>query len=368
VARNFLTRILIRIKADRPIWIGRPACYGLCVSLATILVWWISQLSPEIVEQWYSRGLYPVLVTPLASATEQLDAPLSEGMWLLLVLLVLLNLIRFWIWPDKYDLSGWRLMFKAMLSTLAIVSSVFALMLVLWGFNYFRQPVDRLFQNPEPLSQQQWQRAISWAVENTNETRSLIRETVVCQPQQTADLEHVEEQIKPVLAEWLQRFQLPVIVTGKSQYLVQSTLAKELGVAGFYNPLLAQPNVGQFMHPLLLPFTVVHERAHLNGFAHEDSANLIAYLSLWRAEDPLLRYSAWLQLWRTLGSPEQLDSRVHRDLDCIRRFNAQWRSHPMKDSMWQGYDRWLKSVGNEFGVGSYDRGASLALQQFFYGD
>lgn len=368
MAKNLLARLLIRIKADRPIWIGRPGWYGLCVSSITISLWWLSQFVPAWVENFYSRGLYLLFTHTLAALTETINSPLTEPLFALLVVVIFLNLIRFWVWPDRYELVGWRLVAKALVSTLSLIGVVIALGLVLWGFNYYRFGVDDLIRREPLLSQSQWRQTLNWAVENTNETRSLISSTVACNVSESPDLQDLEKQVQVPLIAWFERFDLPMIELGRSQYFVQSDLAKELNIEGLYNPFLAQPSVGRFSHPLILPYVVTTLRIKLNGFAYEQDARLIAYLSLWRADQVELRYAAWLYFWDTIGRTNGLDSRVNRDLDCIQRFDAQWHPQRLTVQKIMDYPVWQKVMTGELPANDKQYSSAMALQYFFYNE
>ena len=374
-------RLLMRVKVDIPIWFSPASFFGWVLGLLALGSWWLASMSPYWTDEIYSQKIFFWLSGALSWLPGQVPFSISDLLLALLILALVLNPIRFFIWSDPYGLTGWRLLIKALISELAICWVVFALLIFLWGLNYQRQSTEQLFKVRAPLSEQERQQALDWAVENTNELRLILAEDngdwLHCGvgPQwrsehspywvSAAAVAQWERQVMGIEQAWLGRWQLPVQTTVATRSLLASQLFKELGLAGVYNPLLAQPNVNRFLHPLVMPFTIAHERAHFNGFADEDSANLVSYLMFWQADDPYLQYSAWVHFWLSVGRHPTLDKEVARDLDCVHRYNQQWRSHPAKEKMWQSYDKILKAAGSEQGVKSYRQGEELALRAFY---
>jgi hypothetical protein len=134
-------------------------------------------------------------------------------------------------------------------------------------------------------------------------------------------------------------------------------------VAGFYGPFTGEPNVVQPTPPGDLPFTIAHERAHLSGFASEDAASFVAFLTCWRSQRPEVRYSAWLALWLYVdGQPMNRSDGVKRDLAAIGAFRL---AHPPGREIgliWSVYGRFLRAHGVAGGTASYGRAADLALR------
>lgn len=144
------------------------------------------------------------------------------------------------------------------------------------------------------------------------------------------------------------------------------------GISGMYMPLLAEANVNIDQPDHSIPFSALHEIAHVKGIAREDEANFLAFLMAENHPDPAFRYSALLTTW--IYASNQLQCREN-DRECLRMdpspamqrdLNAQalyWDRHrgritevstTINDSM-------LKAHKQEDGVRSYGRMVDLVL-------
>jgi len=111
----------------------------------------------------------------------------------------------------------------------------------------------------------------------------------------------------------------------------------------------------------VLAAIVAHERAHLAGMAWEEAASFLGLLTLWRSDDPRLRYSAWLSLWLELSpTTEGRSSAVQRDLRAIAAFSRAHRGWEAP-AVRRTYSAYLEAHGVTGGTASYSRVADLAL-------
>jgi hypothetical protein len=78
---------------------------------------------------------------------------------------------------------------------------------------------------------------------------------------------------------------------GKPKGLLLSAPMSYLGLAGVYFPFTGEANVNMAVPDAMLPSTMSHEMAHQRGFAREDEANYIAYLTCSLNPDPDFQYS-----------------------------------------------------------------------------
>jgi hypothetical protein len=121
--------------------------------------------------------------------------------------------------------------------------------------------------------------------------------------------------------------------------------------------------------PVERPFVIAHEWAHLAGFADEDEANYIAWLTCLQG-DELMQYSGWLAIYGHVvnGLPradgraiaETLADGPRRDFtDIVKRLQ---RSQPVVRTVArESYDAYLRANRVEGGIESYDRVVRLIL-------
>jgi hypothetical protein len=178
----------------------------------------------------------------------------------------------------------------------------------------------------------------------------------------TQDLAALDRELAVLQAGVLDDAKLPRVAGGRTKRFVASPLMLRWGVSGVYGPFTGEPNVALPAAPGTLPFTVAHERAHLQGFAWEEDASFVALLTLWRSERPELRYAGWLALWIELQRPsKELSPGVQRDLAAIAHF---YRAHRGREApaVNRAYSAYLEAHGVKGGVASYARVADLALR------
>ncbi|GGG66770.1 hypothetical protein GCM10007332_31960 [Epilithonimonas arachidiradicis] len=72
------------------------------------------------------------------------------------------------------------------------------------------------------------------------------------------------------------------------------------GILGYYNPFTAEAQYNPNIPSTQLPFTLAHEMAHQLGYAREQEASFIAYLSAKNSNNKELRYSCQLYVLKSL--------------------------------------------------------------------
>lgn len=148
-------------------------------------------------------------------------------------------------------------------------------------------------------------------------------------------------------------------------------LLMSFGTRGVFSPFTFEAHVDPVLPPLDMPFTAVHELAHVAGFAREDEANFVGWLACARSEDPLFRYSGHVAALRhgqrALGwhdslafyeqlSGEEATGRTERDAFWRKRLSP--TLHRARHISW---DAALKAQGIGQGADSYDEMIELIL-------
>jgi len=168
---------------------------------------------------------------------------------------------------------------------------------------------------------------------------------------------------------------LPPVKAAEGRYFIFSDLMRSIGIAGLYNPLIAQPGISKSLPENVKSQTLAHEYAHLNGFADEAAADLVAYASLWFSPSKQLRYDAWLSLLWQLGEHNhpELNEQVKYDLNCIatnvRNFKKRHEKTVMttvvKPAVRAANNQYLKQSGHKEGIKRYAYGEELALRYLY---
>lgn len=78
--------------------------------------------------------------------------------------------------------------------------------------------------------------------------------------------------------------------------LLCSDILERMGIGGFNFPFTAEPVRNKYIRPDYLPVLTAHELAHHKGFFKENEGNLASQLALAQSSEPLLRFSAYMDM------------------------------------------------------------------------
>lgn len=338
-------------------WLG--ATLGIWLAVVVTLLWWVAPSYPEIVNRFYSNGLYHFISGVGAffarlwpfSTIELTIVVLVVGLplWLLAVALRKATLRRL---GALWAVGRWLL---SLVNTAAWLWVLFA---VFWGFNHWRTPLPAQLG----LVSQQWTPEIrSQALQAAALTTNQLSQQVETACALSSDVSHDNR----LMNRWHQAQGMSERSFNKAVPLALSTLATRLQTGGVYNALTFQPTYSQAQHPILAMVTAQHELAHFAGWAGEADASLAAYAALWSSTEPLDAYGAWLTFWYATGEREGLNSQVLADLACIDQYQSVFTPLTISQQLWNSYDGYLKASGGE-GIRDYQAGERWALSYFWY--
>ncbi len=153
-------------------------------------------------------------------------------------------------------------------------------------------------------------------------------------------------------------------------------LGNYTGFTGYYNPFSGEAQVNTTVPDFLQPYISCHEVAHQLGYAKEREANFVGYLASIASPEPLLQYSAYLDLF--LHANRQLyvlDSvaakQIRKELNVpIQAYIKEWitfsRKHQNKIAPlinWM-YGKYLQGNQQPQGILSYDEVTALLIAYY----
>ncbi len=331
----------------------RSALLLAAVALAAAFV----PMPPEIVEQWYSRGIYPVLQRALTPASSLVQVALLDlsvagalGTWLVFV-------VRRW----RRGGAGAGL--KAAAGSLLVAAPILYLgFFLLWGLNYQRQTLEsKLAYDSSRVTPEAIYEFANAAVDRLNVLRT--RDDFIPVADRAA--------LEAAFARVQQRLGVARgAVPASPKRSIFSWYLRTAGIDGMMNPFFLEIILNPEILPVEQPFSLAHEWAHLAGYANESEANFVAWLTCLEG-DRAAQYSGWLEAFRyaigALGSTgnyrrrpllDRLAPEVVSDLNAIN--TRLGRADPAVSSFARTmYDSYLRSQGVEEGIASY--GAMLRL-------
>lgn len=157
-------------------------------------------------------------------------------------------------------------------------------------------------------------------------------------------------------------------------------LGDYLGFLGYYNPFTGESQVNVTIPSFLLPYTTCHEIAHQLGYATEDAANFVGYLTALSTPDPAFHYSAYFDLFNYANTElfyrdsaaaranfYKLNSLVRKDERTYRDFFRSYQN-PAEPFITDLYSRYLKENNQPEGIETYSRVTAwlIAFQKKFH--
>ena len=156
-------------------------------------------------------------------------------------------------------------------------------------------------------------------------------------------------------------------IKAPAKRIILSPLMTYTHISGIYMPLTGEANVNTNYPDYVVCYTTAHEKAHQRGISGEDEANFIAYLACAASGDDYLVYCAQMSMYDYFlsavydtdalmyssllsDSPEN----VLREMDSYYRFFEKYRNSAASDVAYEVNDAYLKTLGKDEGVKSYD--------------
>ncbi len=338
---------------------------ALALPLQIILVKWIGRY-PNLVEQYYSEGLYPSLSRLLRILFGWIPFSVGDIFYLVLFLLIVRYLYLNWKSIKKRPLF----LLKDFTVLLSITYFAFHL---LWGMNYYRQPITWKLGIEKEYSKEQL----------VNFTQYLIAQSNHYQEQITGDT------IKPVQIPYTRKeiFQKTEAGYGdlKTTYpsfeyrkrSLKSSLfsvpLSYMGYGGYLNPFSNEAQVNGITPIYRMPTVSGHEVGHQLGYSAEDATNFIGFLVTVKNQDPYFKYAAYSHaLGYCLSDLSRKDENLFKGLlndlnpgvkKNFREVAAFWKRYenPLEPVFKSIFNTFLKVNNQEEGIQSYNSVVGLLI-------
>jgi len=342
------------------------------IYLALALLLLVFGYFPAMVEQYYSAGLYPALLSLRLWITAWVPFSIGDLLYIIVCIYLIYKLIRSLVNIKKEGINR-RKIWRAS----AIILLVWISFKLLWGLNYDRLGAGHLLDiEQKAYSGAAVDSLVNELIDSLNSTRKQINDAKiqvdtlpVGNPAPYFSLAQEAYQSAKSSYTFLPK-QAP-----RLKATLFNPLADYVGFTGYFNPFTAEGQVRTDMPGLELPFVACHETAHMLGFASESEANLIGYLVATKSANPYVRYSAYNEIFtyaqreqfvllaqqkdsvRFMGAVAQnrarLDTLVKQDRKAVLNFFNRHRSSvaPIMSGV---YEQYLFLNKQNAGLKSYD--------------
>lgn len=342
-----------------------------------IVISFFASKSPKTIENLYSNSVYRLVAQVLSRITGVFPFSVGEFLCYFIILFFILLLFKTIIRIVRERKGKIYIILDFILNTLVFVSIAYFAFIMIWGLNYHRLPFSDISGlDTKPASVDELVILCEDLIDSGNELRSKIQEDSSGIMQLSYN--HKAALTKASLGyEKISNF-YPELSGhyGHPKGVALSRGMSMSGISGIYFPFTAEANVNIDIPDSMIPCTASHEMAHQRGFAREDEANFIAYLTCSIHPDVQFQYSGTLlALIHSMNALYKYDKEKHlelykkygkgiiRDLKFLNEF---WQSYegPVEKASSKLNNAYLKSNYQNDGIHSYGRMVDLLIAEY----
>ena len=324
-------------------------------------------VEPRVVERWFSRTWYPPLqrvLTPLANAVgwSLFDVTcVAVG-----VAAVTMVVTRVRGAKGAARRGRW---WRAAFDLVALGAAVYLVFMATWGWHYRREPLGvRLDVRADGVTAERVRELTDTAIFHLNSLHASAHARAWPSPVAWATV------LAPAFGAAQQALGVePAAVPARPKPTAFGAWFVRAGIAGMTNPFQLDVMLTPDALPFEVPAMLAHEWAHVAGFAREDEAGFVGFVTTQQG-DVQAQYSGWLEVYGRLlaALPRAERDDMHRrlaagpraDLAAIRQRLT--RVSPAAQQVaWSGYDSYLKSNRVREGLESYDGVVDLMARARF---
>lgn len=335
-------------------------------------------LNPQLTENLHTGGIFYILSWPLLRISSLVPFSLTEVLVVVVLPLTIVFLAVRAIFKIIKNRQDRLKRFFNGLNRVAWVLTIFLLVFMLMhGFNYSRLPAAEIFNLPvKERPADDLAATANWLTKEA----ALLRENL-------SEDEHgvfvLSGSIKETMLDVNAAYDAAEVdwpaLRGHSirpKGVLLSHYWSYTGITGVYNPFLVEANVNIDQPAYSLPDTIAHEVAHTRGFAREDEANFVAFLTGMYSQNSDYRYSVMLDTWiritnRLYTADKEAYEQVASGLtDAMRRDltagSLYWKQFEgsVQEVSDQANNLYLQANMQSDGVASYGRMIDLVLAWF----
>jgi len=324
---------------------------------------------PDFVEQYYSRGFYPVLSKVLNASFRWIPFSFGDLLYLVAISYILRWLVINWKKRREHPIA-WSL------EVLSFVSVLYFVFHLCWGLNYYRSPLEHSMGLNTQYSTEKLITITTQLAIKTNALQLGITNdslTKVNTPYAFRELTRLSQIGYTELETKYPIFEHPGQNVKKSIY---STPLTYMGFAGYLNPFSLEAQVNSVMPKNSMLTTIAHEQAHQLGYAAENEANFIGFLACINTDNPYFNYAGYAFALRyCLQELRRRDNEAYTELlnalhpgilKDFRESSKFWKAYnnPLEPLIKRIYSRFLKANNQGKGIESYSYVVALLVDYF----
>lgn len=329
-----------------------------------VLILSLLVFSDASVAEWYAQSIYP----GIAAGLSMISSRFAFSLYDIFIIVLIIFLPACIIFGISRIIS-----FRKILSILFfVIFGTVSWFYLSWGINYFRPDIyHRMALRQAAFDTVVFANFLDRYIDDINAAFCVVDEI---------DLDKVDLELESVYSIEAERLGIGFPCgRRRTKRPVFGDLITKMGISGYFGPFFNEVHVNFYPHPLDIPYTLAHEKAHQFGVASEAECNLLAFAVCTASSLPDVRYSGYMGAFgyvfsyaRRLMGAEELRSRINRldqrIISDYKRSIDRWQSginQGLSEAQSKVYDVYLKTNRIESGISNYSEMVGLLVS--FYG-
>lgn len=328
---------------------------------------------PEVVERFYSNGLYVAISKISRTILGKIPFSVGDVLYGILIVYLLITL-----WKTR---KSWKASWKdRLLKITSFLSVAYFLFHMLWALNYYRVPlfekmnIQREYTNDDLIA------FTEKLIVKTNALQFEItkdKNLKVTNPYSQDSIFKMTQNGYDNLSKQYPFFHYQTPSIKKSLFSLPLTY---MGFGGYLNPFTNEAQVNDKLPMSSFPNVVCHEMAHEIGYASESECNFIGFLACIKNEDLYFQYSAYNNALRycmaNIGIKDEakfktLKAKINPGIIAnYKESDLFWEQYDtfIDKGFHAFYDQFLKMNQQEDGIDSYSKFVDLLINFYKGGD
>ncbi|MEP3836238.1 MAG: DUF3810 domain-containing protein [Algibacter sp.] len=241
---------------------------------------------PDVVELYYSNGLYPLISKIFRLTLGWL--PFSFGD--LLYTFAGIYMIR-WFYKNRKrlrkDTKNW------LTEVFAAAAFIYMAFHLFWGLNYYRLPLHKSLNIEHDYTTEQLLEVTKSLIEKSNALHFEIAKNDTIKADIKLSKKDIFEMVPAGYANLKKQFPNLKYSPTSLKRSIYSYPLTYMGFSGYLNPLTNEAQVDGLIPVFKFSTTSAHEIAHQLGFAAENEANFIAFMATTNHDNIYFKYSGY---------------------------------------------------------------------------
>jgi len=323
---------------------------------------------PEVVEQYYSNGLYVYISHFLRIVMGGIPFSVGDLLYGIAILFLLYKL-----WKTR---NSWKQHWKTnLLQITSWISVLYFVFHFLWGLNYYREPLFEKMQIERDYSDADLENFTQRLIVKTNEIHFEITHNKCLKVINPKTIDAIFISSSNGYHNLQKEHPFIYSHPSKKQSLFSLPLTY-MGFAGYLNPFTNEAQVNYKLPRFSLPNVVCHEMAHQIGYASESECNFIGFLAGIKNKDLYFQYSAYSNALRyclmNIAMKDEakfisFKSKIHPGIiENYKENDAFWKQYDtiIDKGFHAFYDQFLKMNQQKDGMESYSKFVNLLVNYY----